>query len=397
MTLYIRTPTAPADRRFWYARFWGPDPARPGHTKAMLWCTKQLIKAQAEKVARAHVAAIHAGQLGGKTRAAAEATIAEILPLYRQHSDCKPATVRANLNCLLLLLRTAGQASPEAVPLSALGADLLRRWRVAIADSLDENDDPHAEARTYRSANSLLRQARSVFTPALREHYEAAGLELPPGLLDFCTRPGFSVPTKRDYNKPDDLTLTRTFASLAEKQAADRNLYLAIWLALGFGMRKSEIAAARVGWFLQINGRICCRMQHVTKNGAEDVTIECQNGAWEKLAPLLNGRNTSEYVLAGTDAERTDDVFRRVSAWMRDLGWATQKTMHEWRAYAGCSVAENKECGLAYASQWLRHGSIELTQRAYGRYIRQKNAPDVPLSLPAVQPVGEFKPQIAAG
>ncbi len=396
MNLYIRYPEAEISKRFWYARFYAPDAARPGHTKPVLWNTHQLIKQRATEEARRERDARFAGKASTITRAASEPTIADIVERYTRHAECAPYVAKANQNCLLNLIRRAlgPTPDPKARPVSVLNAETLRQWRTSILDDAPDDDD-RAEASALRSANSVLRQARSLFTPQLREHYAAAGLELPAGLLDFLTRPGLNAPSKTDYQKPDDHTITRTFASLATLRESDPNLYMAVYLALGFGLRKDEIATCRVDWFCAINNRIHCRLKRRTKNGSMDATIECQNGAWAQLGPLLVGRNTTEFALTGTESERTDEVFRRCSAWMRDLGWKTQKTMHEWRAYAGCSVAET--CELLYTSQWMRHGSIEVTQRSYGRYLRQKSAPDAPLSLPTVQPVGEFRPTVAAG
>lgn len=387
MTLYIRYPEAELSKRFWYARFFAPDTERPGHTKAVLWNTHRLIKQNAALAARQERDARFAGQRGTTTRAAAETTIADVLALYAQHATCADATASNNAQCLLnVIRRTFGDSpAPETRALALLNADALRLWRTAAERHAKEKAgaDPVALGRTMRGQNSTLNQARAVFAPLMLEHYEQHGIKLPAGLTEFLTRPKLKAPTKSDYQKPDDLTLLRTFASLEDLRERDRNLYLAVWLALGFGLRKEEISNARRAHLVAVNGRIHCRLvaQKNDEAGSQAATdIPVQNGAWAKLEPLLSAHQPNDYLLTGPDTERADHTFRRISSWMRDLGWKTQKTAHEWRAYAGCSVTETH--GLDYASRWLRHSSPELTRRAYGRYAKTTVALEAPLMLP---------------
>jgi integrase len=82
---------------------------------------------------------------------------------------------------------------------------------------------------------------------------------------------------------------------------------------------------------------------------------------------IANG-DPDPFVLTGHQTERTEDVFRRVSAWMRKLGWKTEKTIHEFRAYVGSKVA--MEFGIETASMFLTHADITTTLRFYGRYMK---------------------------
>jgi integrase len=77
--------------------------------------------------------------------------------------------------------------------------------------------------------------------------------------------------------------------------------------------------------------------------------------------------NGDELVLVGHVTERTDETFRRISAWMRALGWKTQKTNHALRAYSGSLIA--MKFGIYRASAWLRHKSIKVTESAYSHFV----------------------------
>lgn len=120
------------------------------------------------------------------------------------------------------------------------------------------------------------------------------------------------------------------------------------------------------------------------KKGSVCPSIQCSNGAWQHLQPIVASLQAEDYLLrAPTATGRCEEVFRRLSAWMADLGWATDKKLHELRAYAGCQVARRD--GIEAASRWLRHSSIVVTQRHYGRYLRP-TITDAPLQIPSLQP-----------
>ena len=371
MTFYLRNPEAPAHRRTLYAEFWARDPARPGHTKRFRLCTGFCDQAQARKWAREQRDALNAGRSATAMRQPVGLTIGDLEPIYKAAATCAEYVARRNWLCLLNVIRSAlgPEPAPERRPIDVLTADTLLAWRVRAT----------ADGASARGAARILAQARTVFSRDLRTEYRIRKLPLPAGLHDFLTLTGIKAPVKLDYNKPDDLILARTFAALPALETTDRNLYVAIWLALGFGLRKGEVSAARGDWFTVIDGRIHCTLPE-QKNGREDGQIEIQNGAWAHLAPHVAGRGPVQYLMEGTATERHEAVYRRCSDWMRALGWETQKAFHEWRAYAICSVAESTR-SLEYASKWARHADLTTTQRSYGRYLKI-TAPEATLSLP---------------
>lgn len=373
MRLYLRNPAAPAAKRTLYAEFWARDPERPGHTKRFRLCTGFLDQAQARKWAREQRDALNAGRTVQAMRQPEGLTLGDLEPHYKAAATCAEYVARRNWLCLLNVVRTAlgPDPAPERRPIDVLNADTLLAWRTRAT----------ADGATARGAARILAQARTVFSRDLRTEYRIRKLPLPAGLHDFLTLTGIKAPVKGDYNKPNDIILARTFQALPALEQSDPNLFRAVWLALGFGLRKSEVSEARGDWFSVINGRVHCTLPE-QKNGREDGQIEIQNGAWAHLAPHIEPRGPVQYILDGTGTERHEEVFRRCSAWMRALGWETQKAFHEWRAYAICSVAEATR-SLEYASKWARHADLTTTQRNYGRYLKI-TAPEARLTLPGV-------------
>lgn len=311
-------------------------------------------------------------------------------------------TIHRNILALRLILARGSGADrdPKDITLDAITGDLVHDFkRVSLAAVADA---PELERRrTQRTVNSYLRQARSLFTAELASTYRRShDFELPPCIKSFMDEPGFGdVAKSRDeYNLPSDHLLNATFAALPKLLAENRNAWLAIWLAIGFGLRKEEIAGVRGRNFLLVQGRPSLELEEVwvnhtcktiTKNHTVKPVVPVANGAWEHLEPHIRNIPRDAYLLTGSTTERTDATFRAVSAWMRGLGWNTLKTIHEFRAYAGCQVAMRD--GIYQASKWLRHSSVTVTEKNYSRYVVTKIT-NAPLSLPEVE--STFTPQV---
>lgn len=359
-------------------------------------------------------------QVAALLRPAPGLTLGEFLPIYQAAATAarvSPNTVADNLRAAHQFAALLGSSVAE-LRLGDLTAATVFRWKQAVSTRAEAAATDAQTASAYRSANSTLRKLKSLFTNELAEAYRFGhGLTLPANLVEFRAAPGFSDVAKTDYRIPSDTLLAATFASLSaggegrgevaspNPQSAIRipkSCQVAIWLALGFGLRKSEAAAVRGDWIVLLDGvphlelrRVADPKKHLaelptTKNGTVCPRIRVTNGAWEHLAPAFAAAG-NDYVIPGSPTYRCESVFREIADWMRTLGWNTQKAYHEWRAYAGCQVAMRD--GLLTASQWLRHSSITVTEAAYGRYIRT-TATDAPLQIP--KPPAAFVPHLVA-
>lgn len=320
------------------------------------------------------------------------ATLGQVVEAFRAApGDWTPHTRRGYVGSLRVLVESALGDTPawETRSSSCLTSELVYRFRQAVHRSTADQDDAR-KSQARRSGNTALRSARALFTPDLLEHYRVECSMTLPDLTGFRDAPGFQQSAKEEYNRPSDALIARTLQALEESRETHRDRFLAVWLALGFGLRKSEASAVRAGWFVRIGGRMHLELRAVvqpgtpgqestvTKNGTACPRIPVANGAWDKLAPYLKGMKDDAHLLApdATDTYRGDDLFDEISAWMRELGWQTQKAFHEWRALAGCEVAMRD--GLLVARDWLRHSSVTTTERNYGRYIRTQ-VTDAPL------------------
>lgn len=328
----------------------------------------------------AAVAALEASRL----RSASGTTLGQIVESFETApGDWTPQTKRGYTASLRIIIETALGTAPAwgSRPVSILNSDLVYRFRQAVMSS-ESNAGAARLAQACRSANTALRSARALFAPPLVEHYRrAAGLTIP-DLSEFRSAPGFRGVAKDDYRIPPDELIRRTMEDLERTRESHPDRYAAIWLAIGFGLRRSEAAAVRANWFLQLNGRVHLELREViqpgtpaktsgaTKNGSVRPRIPVANGAWMHLGPIVSSRKSEQHVLApeGTSTYRADALFDEISAWLRSIGWQTDKAFHEFRALAGCWVAMRD--GLLVARDWLRHASVTTTERHYGRYVR---------------------------
>jgi integrase len=326
------------------------------------------------------------------------ASIGECLQVFRQNPEgLKTVTIGKHVSALRCVLRTAGVLSPTAtdedlarLSTSELTAALVSRYRAAVVKSADPEDEHDPAVRKARiSANSYLRQARSIFSRHMLEHYQARGLHLPADLEKFRKAPGFRK-VRIEYSPPDDKLLMQTFELLERLwttksgKARDRRraVYTAVCLACGAGLRKSEISRAKWSWFVQRDGSAWVQSDTLAKNGSV-VDVPVVSDWWPRLrkirayqlrtwrAQRRRGRRPlDDFLLEGTMTQRTEEVFRWVGRWMRRLGWKTEKAIHEFRAWVGSKVAERY--GFALAAKFLRHGDESTTRRFYGRYVKMK-------------------------
>lgn len=351
---------------------------------------------------------IHAGRwntLREQTalRQVSQTTLQDIFTAYRAFAgpDRPAATTREqNMHALTAILRdTLGDSADlTTLNLSQVNHELLWRWKEQkrVAASAVQGDDERTR-QILRSANSRIRQARSVFARAedLRTHYRMHQVVLPAAIEGFLKEPLFSDCTKDEYHAPGDTIIARTFAALEtlgqSQSPDDRNMHLACWLALGFGLRAGDISQARASWFQAIDGAIYLRGDVLSKN-KKFAEIRCQLGAWDRLGPHITSLAPDAYILAGTMTERASTVYRRISELFRTLGWQTTHHIHELRAWAGCQIAMAPGGrGLLDAQVFMRHAHYSTTEKFYGHHMKIRLA-EVKLQIPTVTPT--FQPQV---
>lgn len=320
-----------------------------------------------------------------------------LFALYRTGpSEASAATREMNIASLARMLPKDAQSVADITPAA------FRAYFTAVTARANSEVQQTAGASYKRSANSTWAKAKSLFTPRCLAHYADHGVTIDASLVlagelaKFSSR---SLP-KIAYNPPADTILEATLK--AWQDLTDRNLFLAIGHELAFGLRIGEMSQARWSWWTARAG------YPVLDNLDEAVTVKNQTGliqvrALDPWYTIMKTRievhhwrppqtpdpksqtpdassQTQPYIIEGSDAYRTDGIYRAVSDWLRQLGWRTKKTNHALRAYAGSQVA--MKFGIYEAQMWLRHSTVKVTEQHYTHFVSKFKPADLD-TLPA--------------
>lgn len=346
-------------------------------------CGSRMI-AQATKAAQAMIKEASLGQVENvlalrrrrPAKAKAPVMVSQFLDAYRNMTSLEnqPATRIYNAReCMRYLQFVFGDLGD--VRLNVLSANTAHKfWDAAgVEASAIEASVGQAAAQAYkRSTNSWYRHVRSCFMSAVVEPLRRDGMNIPDlrPWLDAGKARMFRRVIKTEYFPPSRDIVQRALEQW--KVLPDRNMFLAIGLGLAAGLRAGEVAQAKWGWVQDLDGPQQSLVGSASVKGATG-SIRCQvltkywGVLWDRAQREGWVGRPGDFMLSGSKTERSNLVFRRISAWMRHLGWRTQKTFHEFRALSAADVIV--EHGYSYGSIFLRHGDLQVVQRYYSRYV----------------------------
>lgn len=288
--------------------------------------------------------------------------------------DMKPETLKEYEVSLLRLIgvglaQQAGRPNPTVRlsdkekqrlrrrPLTILNRSLVTHYKTATVEAAEEEGRSTISAR--RSANSYLKQARSLFSKQIRGLAEDSGIKLP-NLTSFLEAEGFRK-VKVRYILPNDKLIKKTFEHLSDpEKAPPRDIYIAVLLALFGGLRKKEVPLVGPDSLTKSNDKPGINIPDKTKN-----KLPRFNALQARVFEFLKSAfpEGSEFFIQGTMTYRTDDLFDEASAWLRNLGWKVNKPFHELRKLVGSMIATTQ--GMQAAQKFLDHESIRTTEEYY--------------------------------
>jgi integrase len=321
-------------------------------------------------------------------------TVGRVIWLYLKHSAVSKRTARNNSLCLLKILEvTHGSPRPaEKIPIEEVNAAAISTYqstlveRYTTAAPKDHPAQREARERALRTSRSTIIQARSLFSKRgdidLWSIYRSHGPELPDCIEGFCSAKVRGKSTKIDYKSPSDEVVHRSMDAI-ELMRADDDVYCAFWLAIGAGLRKSEIRFCEWDFLKVVDGKPRV-IGGCGKNG-DFIDVPIQSRAYMSLVPFKAKWEQRKEAVERDGLtspgpfviqERGGDRWaRRLSTWMRGQGWQTRKTLHELRAYLGSQLYS--KASPVTAMRVLRHKSIQVTERSYVRYGMGSESLDV--------------------
>ena len=263
--------------------------------------------------------------------------------------------------------RKARHAAIEGAPLSAITPEALQRWRLAFVARAQ--GDARKERSARISCNSILQQARSLFSPKVVKFLGSLKL---PDPLPFTGVERFKRESQRYISRIDAGALLRK----ARQQLADKDpdSFLVVMLALAAGLRRGELD--KLLWSnVDLNGgRIIIedteqgRVKSEESRGAVDIdqhTVELLRGFYARAASkfVIEGGRETRGSRRSWNRYRCEAVFDHVNWWLRRHGVKDAKPLHTLRKESGALVVSAH--GIYEASRHLRHRDIAITAAHY--------------------------------
>lgn len=213
-----------------------------------------------------------------------------------------------------------------------------------------------------------VRLAKSIFKPAALVYYRKQGVTLQNPFTDF--EMASEKPTKYD-------PITKDNAKQIWKDALDDKdpvTGLIILLAMGAGLRRSEIDKARVSWLGESSLKVQQEEDFIPKS-RENRTIPIGEGMVKLLLEQRGKCDPSSYDPylvpgRGRSAVRHNRKYRALPEWFRKRGVEDSRPLHSMRKYYG-SVIFTK-LGVEAAASYLGHSSIQLTYSTYADLIEKQ-------------------------
>jgi integrase len=262
----------------------------------------------------------------------------------------------------------------DAAPLSLLSPEAIQKWRM---EYVKRAKTPAEQSSRRTSCNSTVRQARSLFGKKITKFVPLP--EPPP----FQHVEFFPRQSAKYFSRIDAKTiLTQARDELAEN---DSPAFLVVLIALAAGLRKGEIDT--LCWHQIDFERGVIRVEHTDTASLKSADSRGEVPIDASVVELLRGfraRATGAFVVEGGDGVagprawgrnyRVQNVFDRVTAWLREHGVTAKKPLHELRKELGALITA--EHGIYAASRVLRHADLSTTA---AHYTDLKTRPTIPV------------------
>jgi integrase len=333
------------------------------------------------------------------------ATVGRILEVYREVTKgflSGNRTVPDNINALRLIIREGlGKPGLDAESVDGLRGDVALTGSVVARFERDRiaaaGDDEEKRQRAISSVNVYARVARSIFKDKWRKRMvRDFNLVLPASLEEFLNEELQQAARSQREAISEELMLA-TFKGSQSLKVKDPDGYAVFLMGL-VSLRRREIQWARKDWLQEECGRWFFRIPRGSNKSKivrvvpipAAVALELR----EYIAATEGKRSTWEqdFILpcpaqgqGGMEAKsRAQNICKRVNKWMRGLGWNTQHTLHELRAYYITKLRETH--GLEIAGEVGGHSDLRVTRQHYtgALDVRRLDVSKVPVIFPSL-------------
>lgn len=293
-------------------------------------------------------------------KAGSDPTFAEMSTLYfdfRQQSEkaISDATFDLNLERLKLLMTRGGFKTVRSIDKSLLA----KRWFTAIGAVEEDFRDGKktlkikatpTQRRTFASAISA---ASGVFKKAALDYYRSRNIP-----LDNPFQGMELVHSKVAQYVPMPQSTRKTIWEDCRTELAPHDA-MVVLMALGIGMRRSEICAAIPEWFSMQDDKVMVHIKeedHFQPKNGESGVVPIALELYDALLDLRGDSDSPFFVPSTTDNEAANRLNKRyevIISWLRQKGLRGKKPIHNLRKELGSTVAKHQ--GILEASKILRN------------------------------------------
>jgi len=373
----------PAGSNDWHIRFTPPKDVRDKLSirERIYRTTGKAGIEPAKQVARQIIESYWDGSVIESVKARDHfATLGEIVRRYREGArtvedkedlDCD--TITKNVSSLVRIVETTfdengrekrARGAWERMPTDrALAPELWNEFKRGWLRR--HRDNPSAK----RTANSYIRQARSIFAEEYLPLYK--GLRLP-DLTDFHKVKLFKKPGHTRYVPIPEHAIRAMESEIRCLRNARPDLYLAFYFMLWLGMRVEEVCEARLEWIEpwpeQARMAIVARPYHKPKGIDGSVPVSPMLVA--DVHELSGAAKPMDYLIpAANPTARRNAIGRELSAIIRrHLGDDRGKTCHELRKHA-ISMVLMRTRNYVDTLKFSRHADVRTLQEHYAGYL----------------------------
>ena len=367
------------------------------HGRDVRRCTGKRDLATAQKVAweiYCEVAGLSEKKVA--LRRSNYATIEEVLELYKSNissfGTCSLLSAKNNAKNLERILKISGVHLSSR--LDTLNEEIINKWRAIRyrEHGLDITKDD--DLKLNYSLNSMLRQAKNVFSKNALKLYESKKIKIPPSIKNFCQVANLRqmsttfepIPelvdqkikgiTEDVLNGVDNREITKKYSceNLPTKQMA-----VAVQLARFCGLTAKEIIGIRWEWFERHNNGIVISIRYRPaqddvpawsskgdkKNGRVPVSPE-RLALWRKTLNA-EGKESGYLFEFPSPAARCRFIRQETSLWIAQFLPNREKRLHELRKQAGSEVATKH--GIFAAAKFLRD-TVAVAERHYASLLQ---------------------------
>jgi integrase len=262
--------------------------------------------------------------------------------------------------------RTGGRkewlARVEAVKLADVTPEAIQKWKLRFLRRAA--GDPLKERAARISVNSLMRQAKSLFAPAVLKFIQ---LEVP----DTIPFAGVSFEPRQSMRYRSGFNVEDVIRAAKDELPPDQmKIFL---LAVMGGLRRNEIDKLEWASFRWKDGVIRIEATRFFQPKSEDSTGDVEVDP-EVMAVFrgFRAKAKGEFVIDSPNAVRTEATyahyrcqrdFEALTKWLRAHGVTGNTPLHSLRKEYGSQMCAKH--GIYAASHALRHADIQITSQHY--------------------------------